>query len=56
MAAIVVTTYNISTDIAITFSIYLFHKIFQVSDYAKELEEMKDVGHQEFVASLRRFV
>ncbi|WJX87722.1 AP2-like ethylene-responsive transcription factor ail7 [Trifolium repens] len=27
---------------------------FPVSDYAKELEEMKDVGNQEFVASLRR--
>ncbi|PNY01649.1 ap2-like ethylene-responsive transcription factor plt2-like protein [Trifolium pratense] len=27
---------------------------FPVSHYAKELEEMKDVGNQEFVASLRR--
>ena len=28
---------------------------FQVSNYAKEMEEMKHVTKQEFIASLRRF-
>jgi len=34
----------------------IMHLVFiQISDYTKELEEMKNVTKQEFIASLRRF-
>ena len=37
-----------------TFDIYGLHYILKVSGYEKELEEMKNMTRQEFVASLRR--